>query len=229
MTWPSQGLCPSRSARGPDCRGPPICKIVSHAVEMKEIQCRCQHTFPKTGLVTTSWILFPLSYQHIVLWGSGGCCSCLAREGNSVGRSWCFVFPRSSLPMVRTRLKRGANGTTELRCVLHEKDPVDVSARRKLTRKPQPLVTLSLSWQGFGQQMRTWPRSSEESEGTTNYHAKDAKIFPGLCDCKATATPTTYCWGSMEEAEKRSWETLRLCVCLGFLERLSMTGRCFGI
>lgn len=71
----------------------------------------------------------------------------------------------------------------------------------------------------FNQQMRTWPRSSEGSEGSTNYHAKDAKMFPGLCGCKATATTT-------REVGKRPGEKaeryLDVVLVLGFLERLSM-------
>lgn len=120
-------------------------------------------------------------------------------------------------------------GLNELRCVLHEKDPAEVTARplskslgffsltamRNLTTKTQPLVTVSLmEW--FSQQMRPWPRTPEESEIITNFHAKDAKMFPAPCGCKATTAATQTSREVRKRPGRESSEILRFWVCSGF-------------
>lgn len=54
----------------------------------------------------------------------------------------------------------------------------------------------------FSQQMGSWPESPEEAEVTTNYHAKNAKMFPVPCGCKGTAMATAHSPWRTEKAGK---------------------------
>lgn len=120
------------------------------------------------------------------------------------------------------RLKRGAKGLTELRCILHAKGPAEVTARplpkkpgqwemvgsniqEKFDHKAIDLVAVLMA--RVSQQMRTWPESPEEVEVTTNYHAKDAKMTPVPCGCKATAITTAHCGRMGQAGEEEAWDT----------------------
>lgn len=77
--------------------------------------------------------------------------------------------------------------------------------------------------------MRARPRSSEESEGTTNYHAKDATMFPGFVAAKPLPLPPLLPGKDGRDWEEEAERHVDFVFVLGFLERPGMTGRGFRI